>query len=191
MPMRRSSDRSRPASRLARWAIALIFLGIAGAAVVTLETASTDTLSLAANAKLDAAVRAASHEDRVKVARQGREIVRKELALSPARPAAWARLAYSEALEAQQLTPQAAQHLLRSYEVAPLDADLILWRTAFVYRRFDEAPPSLRAAAYDEVVAFADLNHLHWTAINRLQRLIESPSGRFALMLALESRRRA
>lgn len=189
--MRRSTDRSRLSSRLARGAIALIFLTIAVAALVTLNTASTDALSIAGNAKLDAAVRAASHEDRVKVVRQARAIVREELDLSPARPAAWARLAYAEALEHQRMTPQAAQHLLRSYEAAPLDADLILWRTAFVYRNFDDAPPALRAAAYDEVVAFADLNHLHWLAINRLQRMIENPSGRFALMLALETRRRA
>ena len=189
--MRRSADRSSLTQRLARGAIALIFLGIAAAALVTLNGASTDRLSMAANAKIDAAARAASHEDQVRVAQQARALVRQELALSPARPAAWARLAYADALEQQRLTPEAAQNLLRSYEVAPLDADLILWRTAFVYRNFDDAPPALRAAAHDEVVAFADLNHLHWTAINRLQRLIDNPSGRFALMLALETRRRA
>jgi hypothetical protein len=189
-PMRRSTDQYRLVPRLARWAIALIFLGIAASAVVVLNTASSDALAQSANARLDAAVRAASEEDRVRIAREARAIVEDELDLSPARSAAWARLAYSRALESQVLTPAVAKDLMRSYEVAPKDADLILWRTAFVYRNYDAAPPELRAAAFDEVAAFADLNNLHWMAIERLQRLIDNPSGRFALMLALESRRR-
>ena len=125
--MRRSSDRRRLYPTLARWGIALIFLGIAGMAWLTLETASTDALARAGNARLDAAVRAASYEDRLRMTRQARGIILEELSLSPARPAAWARLAYAEALEQQRLSPQAAQTLLRTYERAPLDADLILW----------------------------------------------------------------
>lgn len=178
-----------PAMRLARWSIAAVCAGFAVAALAVLSLQSASGAAGAVSRSLTTAASAPDDASRRAAAERARTLSKAELSLSPARSSAWARLAYGRTLEAGRLTPTAAADLLRSYELAPHDADLVLWRTAFVYSNWSAAPPALREAAFEEVSAFAAMD-LHREALLKAPALVNDPSGRLALVLALQNRRR-
>jgi hypothetical protein len=184
--MARRSHRPKPIG-FARWAISGACLALSVAALA-LHGFVAETSSHGLAARADAHMRQAARDprERARLAVKAQDATWVELSRSPSRSAAWARLSYEQALAAGGLDDKAARSLLNSYKAAPYDADILLWRTAYVYSNWEKAPPALRQAAFDEVSAFGRFN-LHHAALAKLTPFVTDPSGRFAFMLALES----
>ena len=185
------ADHRRPRTKpigAARWIIAGACMVIAAAAFTTRPMVAAHAkggLADRSNTEVNAAVRAPQGASRHAGLRHAERLTLRELSSSPARADAWTRLAYIRAVAGGGLTPQATQALLTSYKVAPYDGDLMLWRTAFVFGAWSQASPPLRDAAFEEANAFGQFNAQR-AALAKIPPLIEDPSGRFALMLALE-----
>jgi hypothetical protein len=125
---------------------------------------------------------------------EAERVTRQELAFGPARPAAWLRLAYIHRVRAGRLDETAIEALRSSYEVAPHDPEVYLWRTRFVFEHWSAMPADLRRAALDEVGRFYSVYYRHHAAIERLAYDLREPNGRLALRLAIqgwEAQRRA
>jgi hypothetical protein len=110
--------------------------------------------------------------------------IARELAWGERRPSAWCRLAYARYLESGRVDERANAALLRSYEVAPLDADAFAWRVRFVFGNWSAASPQVRRHAMAEARAF----HAQWPTRPVIEAAIgqvRDPVGRFALSLAV------
>lgn len=108
----------------------------------------------------------------------------RELAWGERRPSAWCRLAYVEFERSGAFGPKVSQALLKSYAVAPLDAETFAWRLRFVFDHWTEADPDLRRHAMAEARAF----NSQWPTRPTVQALVgqvRDPAGQFALRLAL------
>lgn len=103
---------------------------------------------------------------------------RAALALAPMSPHAWLRLAYVESQPV--LTPQALADIERSYAVAPFGPSVTRWRLGFLYERWGELTPGLRAQANDEMRAYALRNA---GAARRLATGVRHPAGRVAAVM--------
>lgn len=69
----------------------------------------------------------------------------------PMTSAAWLRIAYLQTLDGGVLQPSGLDALERSYAIAPYGPDVSLWRIAFIYGRWRQMTPSLRAQAASEL----------------------------------------
>ncbi len=110
---------------------------------------------------------------------EARAAIMAQLRRSPADPAAWARLAYVERLLAGRISPESAEALRRSGDVAPHAYGLTLWRVRFGLEHWDELSPDLRRSTLNEMRAIA----YDWDGREALRRLaseIWNPSGRLA-----------
>lgn len=128
------------------------------------------TAALAASAPDAAAIRLAAAE------------TRRSLALAPANPRPWLRLAYIETLRSGALTAPALEHLERSYVLAPYGPDDTPWRLSFMFQHWDRLTPSLRRLALRELA----VDRRGRRALGRqLMGEVSNPSGRVALALML------
>lgn len=73
--------------------------------------------------------------------------------LSPNRPEAWLTLSYALRRLHGHPTTADIEALARSYEIAPLDADIDVWRSAYAYESWPALSPALRNYAQTEVRA--------------------------------------
>lgn len=112
------------------------------------------------------------------------QAIARELAWGERRASAWCRLAFAEFSRSGRFTPKVSRALLKSYEVAPFDAEAFVWRLQFIFDHWEEAPPALRREAMREARAF----HAQWAtrpAVEALVPQVRDPTGQFALRLAL------
>lgn len=80
-----------------------------------------------------------------------REWSRGALRRSPARAPAFARLAYIDAAEDDQLDPEGLEALADAYLVAPFATDAFgRWRLSFTFSNWDAVDPAVRSAALSE-----------------------------------------
>lgn len=110
--------------------------------------------------------------------------IRRELAWGERRASAWCRLAYTEYRRSGRFDPKVHAALLKSYEVAPFDAESFVWRLRFIFDHWQEAPPALRQRAMAEARAF----HTVWEtrlAVEAVIGQVRDPTGQFALRLAI------
>jgi hypothetical protein len=110
--------------------------------------------------------------------------ISRELAWGERRPSAWCRLAYARYLESGRVDDRVNAALLRSYEVAPLDADAFAWRVRFVFGNWGAVSPQVRRHAMAEARAF----HAQWPTrpiIEAAMGQVGDPVGRLALSLAV------
>lgn len=70
--------------------------------------------------------------------------------LDPSRAQVWARMAYLDFLEAEEVTPATVEALGKSMEACPLcDAELVRWRFNFVLANWPAVPEALRRKAFE------------------------------------------
>lgn len=125
----------------------------------------------------------------VRALRQGdtaaaRQAIARELAWGDRRASAWCRLAFAEFASSRRFDAKVAGPLMKSYEVAPFDAEAVAWRLQFIFDHWAEAPPPLRRAAMREARAF----HAQWVTRPTIEALVpqvRDPTGQFALRLAI------
>jgi len=183
----RSGSKARPIGAT-RWVIAGLCVAVAACAFVVRPMVASNAaggLGRRADDELASALRAPQGAARRHALARAERLALRELSYSPARADAWARLAYARSLAGGALTPKATQALLTSYEVAPYDGELMLWRTALVFGDWSRASLSLREAAFEEANAFGRFN-VQRKALAKIPPLLDDPSGQFALMFALE-----
>jgi hypothetical protein len=107
-----------------------------------------------------------------------RALIRQELALSPFNTSAWLRLAALEAdANGGRLNGTAGAALSASYRYAPIDPEVALWRTAFVFNHWGDAPPDVRTWAERETRLLAQRDP---KAFANLMGQIRDPSGALA-----------
>lgn len=109
---------------------------------------------------------------------------RLELRLAPQNASTWCRLAYIQSLRAGRLDAASAQSLRRSYSFAPLEPEVFVWRTEFVFDNWDTAPADVKALALKEVRTFYNM-WTHRPKIELMAARITSPSGKLALELVM------
>lgn len=109
------------------------------------------------------------------------------IAQAPTNAAAWARLAYIDWSRSGRLTPAGAEHLQRSYSMAPLGPDLTSWRLRFAYENWADLPPELRQSATQELRTLT--RYRGWVAKEVVSE-IRDPVGRFAASMAFSLGRR-
>lgn len=125
----------------------------------------------------------------VRALRQGdaaaaRQAIARELAWGDRRASAWCRLAFAEFVSSRRFDAKVTGALVKSYEVAPFDAEAVAWRLQFIFNHWGDAPPALRRAAMREARAF----HAQWTTRPMIEALVpqvRDPTGQFALRLAI------
>lgn len=100
------------------------------------------------------------------------------LALRPADPAAWGRLAWVASEEGDVAAMNAA--LDRSYAVAPFGPDITAWRLRFAYEHWGSLTPALRRLATEELEVTAEIRP---GVVDRLRPEIQNPAGRMAFQL--------
>lgn len=108
------------------------------------------------------------------------------LALAPTAATSWLRIADLEVRQAGQLTPRAVEALERSYDAAPLGPDVTAWRLTFLFERWGETTPNLRARALAEMHAWAGRKGSPAPA---MVEGLRNPAGRLAAQMALEGAR--
>ena len=112
------------------------------------------------------------------------QAITSELAWGERRGSAWCRLAFTEYARKGRFTPKVTRALLKSYEVAPYDAEAFAWRLQFIFDHWEEVPSALRREAMGEARAF----HAQWATRPTVEALIpqvRDPTGQFALRLAI------
>ncbi len=116
---------------------------------------TADSLSLAATAHVLA--------DPVDLDR-AQALTEQSLALAPAQPGAWARLADIDVRRHGRITGEGDAALLRSFVASPHGAtDLQRWRIAFAARHWDGLSPATREAALAQVPTLAEYpEHRPW-----------------------------
>lgn len=73
----------------------------------------------------------------------------KAIGTDPRQPFALAQLAFAQTRLAGVLTPQAQEHLARSFEACPLcQKDIVRWRLEFVLGHWEQSSEALRLAAF-------------------------------------------
>lgn len=108
------------------------------------------------------------------------------LALAPSAATSWLRIADLETRRANALTPRAIQALDRSYDAAPLGPDVTAWRLTFLFERWGETTPDLRARALAEMHAWAGRKGSPAPA---MVEGLRNPAGRLAAQMALDTAR--
>lgn len=109
---------------------------------------------------------------------QARDLINRELALSPFNTAAWLRLAVLETdTHGGRLTPTGSAALRASYRYAPIDPEVALWRTTFAFNHWRDASPDLRWSAERE---YRLLSERDPQSFSRLIDQIRDPSGALA-----------
>jgi hypothetical protein len=106
-------------------------------------------------------------------------LTQQELLLSPARADGWVRLAIIASIN-HGTSAEISQLLDRSFLVAPLDPQIFLQRTYFIFENWDKISSSVR----QEVLAQVRVGWNNWIGrdeILRLGKIVHNPSGRFAL----------
>jgi len=188
--VRMVDDRGARARRIgpARWLIAGLCAAVAACAFIVRPMVASNapgSLAKRADAEINVALRTPRGVSKRRALAEAERITLIELSRSPARSGAWARLAYARSLADGALTPSATEALLTSYDAAPYESELMLWRTAFVFGNWPQANLPLREAAFEEANAFGRFN-VQRQALAKIPPLLDDPSGRFALMVALE-----
>jgi len=171
-----------------RWGIAGLCVAVAACAFVVRPMVASNAaggLGKRADDEITSALRTPQGAARRHALARAEGLALRELARSPARSDAWARLAYARSLAGGALTPKATQALLTSYAAAPYDGELMLWRTAFVFGNWSRASLPLREAAFEEANAFGRFN-VQRKALAKIPPMLDDSSGQFALMFALE-----
>jgi Lipid A core - O-antigen ligase and related enzymes len=108
----------------------------------------------------------------------------KELSLDPASATGWLRLAYIRSLEPSVDERGISDLIEKSFAVAPLDPDVLEWRTRFCLDRWDRVSPSVRRDVLDQ----ARISWKIWPQKMKLQNMpasIGNPAGRLALTMAI------
>lgn len=170
----------RPAMRTTALALSGVF-GFAAIAIGGLWVAQGSLGPLAAPDTLAAeSVRALTAGDE----EAAKKAIQRELAWGDRRASAWCRLAFAEFSRSGRFTPQVTQALMKSYEVAPYDAEAFVWRLQFIFDHWREVPAELRRKAMGEARAF----HAQWAtrpAVEALIPQVRDSTGQFALRLAV------
>ncbi len=105
----------------------------------------------------------------------------RSLALAPANPRPWLRLAYIESRRSGQLTQTGLEHLERSYVLAPYGPDDSPWRLSFMFEHWDRLTPELRQFALRELAL------QRREAGQHILTQVTNPQGRLALAVMLEA----
>jgi hypothetical protein len=163
-------------------ALALACLAaVGGAAAMTVAALPSGAGPLCGPACLDRRVEALLESDGSlpPAARpQARHLIQQELALSPFNTTAWLRLAALETdAQGGRLRGRGAEALSASYRYAPIDPEVALWRTAFVFNHWGDAPANVRTSAEREIRLLSARDP---KAFAGLIRQIRDPSGALA-----------
>lgn len=105
------------------------------------------------------------------------------LALAPTAATSWLRITDLEARRSGALTPRAVEALERSYDAAPLGPDVTAWRLTFLFERWRELPPGMRAHALAEMRVWAARKG---SPAPQMVETLRDPAGRLAAQMALD-----
>jgi hypothetical protein len=96
----------------------------------------------------------------------------------------WLRLAYVDALDHGQLTPDGVALLRRSYDLVPVDIYVGVWRVRFALENSHALPRDLRAMVRNEVETLWQ-NPRRRAELKEMAATIRDPAGRLSAALWL------
>lgn len=113
---------------------------------------------------------------------QAERDTRRALTLTPGSSGAWLRLAYIRWAAHNRLDGEAQARLRKSYDLAPFDASIAIWRTRFALEHWDQLDRDLRGRAESEARAFL-AEYRYRPDMRQSLNQVANPAGRMAGIL--------
>jgi O-antigen ligase len=126
----------------------------------------------------------ASSDIPVAVRARAAELTYHELSLDPASATGWLRLAYIRSLEQPANQSEISDLVEKSFLVAPLDPDVLEWRTRFCLEHWDRVSTAVRG----DVLAQARISWSIWPQkmlLAKMPATIANPAGRLSIGMAI------